>query len=124
MKLKEFRKQNNYTQESIAEFLSITTASYQRYEAGTRQPSIGTLHRLCDLYHCDMDELTGRLKNESAIETKAKEKDVPITIGNLRETLHEILSTEFASKLLAPVIEKHKGDCPGFRKANNNADRD
>lgn len=59
MKLKEFRKQKNATQEKIAKDLNIGRASYNRYELGLTEPDISTLIKLADYFHTTIDSLVG-----------------------------------------------------------------
>ncbi|MDR1263868.1 MAG: helix-turn-helix transcriptional regulator [Oscillospiraceae bacterium] len=58
--LKKFRKEIGYTQEQVAEYLSVAKQTYQRYEANEREPNVDTLVRLCDLFDCTLDQLVGR----------------------------------------------------------------
>lgn len=51
-----------FTQENLAEALDISVESVRDWEQGRRPPNGENLFRLCDLYGCDMDYLTGRIE--------------------------------------------------------------
>ncbi|XMB71649.1 helix-turn-helix transcriptional regulator [Mycoplasmatota bacterium WC30] len=55
--LKALRKQKKLTQKEVAEFLSITTMSYSRYEQDLRQPDFEALAKLAVLFQVDIGEL-------------------------------------------------------------------
>lgn len=59
-RLKELRQDNQKTQKELADFLGITERSYQRYEAGDREPDIRGLNKLADYYKVTVDYLLGR----------------------------------------------------------------
>lgn len=61
MRLKEIRKQRNFNQKEIAEYLNCSQAVYSRYESGDREPTIDVLIRLADFYGVTLDELVGRV---------------------------------------------------------------
>ena len=60
MLLKEIRIKRNLTQQSVADRLGCSPVTYNRYENGSRQPSIETLLRLADLFGVAVDALLGR----------------------------------------------------------------
>ena len=66
MRIKELRKQNNKTQQEIAEFLNMTQVTYGRYELGVHEPTLETLCKLADYYGVTVDYLIGRDANEFA----------------------------------------------------------
>ena len=59
-RLKESRVLRGYTQEEIANKLDITLNAYQKYEQGTRSPSLDTLVKIADFYDVSIDWLLGR----------------------------------------------------------------
>lgn len=59
-RLKTLRKSKGVTQKSIAEAISITEVSYQRYEYGTVRPSLDALISLADYFDVSLDYLCGR----------------------------------------------------------------
>ena len=54
------RKERGFTQEKMAERLSIHRTTYLRYESGEAQPPLETLCRLADILECTTDILLGR----------------------------------------------------------------
>lgn len=63
VRLKELRQSNLKTQKELAEYLGITERSYQRYEAGDREPDIKGLNVLADYFKVTVDYLLGRTEN-------------------------------------------------------------
>lgn len=60
-KLAKLRKENNYTQEQLAQLLGVSRQAVSRWESDLAYPETEKLLRLGDLYHCSMDYL---LKDE------------------------------------------------------------
>lgn len=58
--IKQLRKENNLTQEDIAEILSIKREVYRRYEAGQREIPLSLLIQLADYYKVTLDYMVGR----------------------------------------------------------------
>ena len=59
-RLRECRRAKGLTQMQVATFCDITEKAYQNYELMTREPRIGILVRIADLYGVSLDYLTGR----------------------------------------------------------------
>ena len=59
-RLKACRKERGLTQGQVAIYCDITEKAYQNYELMTREPKIGILVRIADLYGVSLDYLTGR----------------------------------------------------------------
>ena len=79
-RLRELRKSKYLTQAQVAESINCTTAAYNRYETGEREPSMETLISLADYYGVSMDYLYGRapLSNPALTEFESE------FIGKLR----------------------------------------
>lgn len=60
-KLSKLRKENNYTQEQLAELLSVSRQAVSKWESDTAYPETEKLLKLGELYGCSMDYL---LKDE------------------------------------------------------------
>lgn len=60
-KLSKLRKENQYTQEQLAQLLGVSRQAVSRWEADLAYPETEKLLRLGDLYQCSMDYL---LKDE------------------------------------------------------------
>ena len=59
LKLKNFREDNDYTQEDIAKILNCKQNTYQQYESEKRQIPIEALKKLALLYNTSIDYLVG-----------------------------------------------------------------
>ena len=59
-RLREERMRMKFTQQNVADLLSISLNAYQKYEQGTRAPSLDTLVKLADLLNVSTDYLLGR----------------------------------------------------------------
>jgi len=46
--LRQFRVSRNFTRQQIADLLGVGVRTYQTYETGTREPSIGSLIKIAD----------------------------------------------------------------------------
>ena len=58
-KLKELRKENNYSQQEIANLLGIAQVTYSHYELGRRSVSIQNLVKIARIYNVSTDYLFG-----------------------------------------------------------------
>lgn len=56
-KIAKLRKENNYTQEQLAEMLSVSRQSVSKYESGLAYPETEKLIRLSELFDCTLDYL-------------------------------------------------------------------
>lgn len=63
--LKRARKEAGLTQEGLAETMGVHIKTVMNWEQGIAEPSLGTLMDLTELYHCDLDYLTGRLDQKT-----------------------------------------------------------
>lgn len=63
LRLKDFREDNDYTQEEIAKLLNCKQNTYQQYESEKRQIPIEALKKLAILYKTSIDYIVG-LTNE------------------------------------------------------------
>ncbi len=59
-RLLALRAEKKLSQADVAGETGITTRTYQRYEAGEREPGVSTLIRMADLYGVTADYLIGR----------------------------------------------------------------
>ena len=62
-RIKELRLSHNLTQKQLADILSISILSMQRFEYGTRRPSLDTLILLANYFNVSLDYLVGRSDN-------------------------------------------------------------
>ena len=60
-KLRQLRLNNGYTQEKLANLLSLhSTTTIANYESGLSEPSINILIKLATVFNCSMDYLIDR----------------------------------------------------------------
>ncbi|WP_459798238.1 helix-turn-helix transcriptional regulator [Pediococcus parvulus] len=72
-KLKEVRKQHQYTQKNVAEALFVSRKTVSSWETGRNLPDIETVNRLAEYFGVTTDELLGR--------NKIKKTQIPSLIG-------------------------------------------
>ena len=79
-KLSKLRKENNYTQEQLAEILGVSRQAISKWESNITYPETEKLLRLGELYECSMDYL---LKDENNTPTSvSKSKDITLSFSN------------------------------------------
>lgn len=59
-RLRSCRKEKGLTQGQVAIYCDITEKAYQNYELATREPKLGILLRIAELYQVSLDYLVGR----------------------------------------------------------------
>ena len=59
-RLRELRKENKMSQETLGKILGVTKVSVSGYENGTRTPSLETFCILADIFETTTDYLLGR----------------------------------------------------------------
>lgn len=59
-KIKDFRIDNDLTQEDIARILNCSLIAYSYYENGYREIPLELLNKLADYYNVSLDTLVGR----------------------------------------------------------------
>lgn len=74
-RLKALRKENNYLQKDLADFLSISKSAYGYYEQGRNEPDIQTILKLAEFYNVSTDYLLCKTDIESGTLEK-KESDI------------------------------------------------
>lgn len=60
-RLNELRKKKKLTQVEMAKLLMVTQGAYQKWEAGSREPSFEMLMRIADILEVTIDFLLGRV---------------------------------------------------------------
>ena len=71
-KLSKLRKENNYTQEQLAEILGVSRQAISKWESDNAYPETEKLLKLGELYGCSMDYLLKDDANESAFSSKPR----------------------------------------------------
>lgn len=62
-RIKQLRTRNNLTQNQLADIVDVRSESIQRFEYGTRRPSLDVLINLADYFDVSLDYLVGRSDN-------------------------------------------------------------
>lgn len=97
-KIAKLRKENNYTQEQLAELLGVSRQSISKYESGIVYPETEKLIRLSELFGCTVDYLLkDYLEQDNGFCDNNVEEEKPkdITFGSI---VRKILSFEIKSK--------------------------
>ncbi len=77
--LRELRKQFGFSQEELAQRLSVTRQSVSKWENGSASPELDKLMQLCELFHCTLDELLkGEIKEKDGLDRILYEKEMKI----------------------------------------------
>ena len=118
-RLKELRKELNYTQKDMSKLLNITDRAYGFYEQGRSLPNSEMLDKIAGIFSVSVDYLLGnddvRLKNEIKIENVVK---LPV-LGSVRAgtggwAIEEVIGHEYAFNLNTDTSDyyylKVKGD--------------
>lgn len=71
--LKELRKENNLTQEQLADKLFVTRRTVSRWETGSNMPDLDVLVELADLYDVDIREIFNGQRREEKVDTELKD---------------------------------------------------
>ena len=61
-RIRDFREDNDMTQQQVAEYLGMKQSQYSRYERGYRDIPTDVLIKLAELYKTSTDYLLGRDK--------------------------------------------------------------
>lgn len=56
-KLSKLRKENNYTQEQLADVLGVSRQAISKWESDTTYPETDKLIRMSELFDCSLDYL-------------------------------------------------------------------
>lgn len=89
-KLAKLRKENNYTQEQLAEILGVSRQSISKWESGIMYPETDKLIRMSELFDCSLDYLLKdseeeKNKEETAPEEKEDAQTPSLLSGLFRE---------------------------------------
>ena len=130
--LKRARKEAGLTQAQLAEKYGVHIKTVMNWEQGIAEPSLGTLMDLTEIYHCDLDYLTGRLDqkthdlqfihdqtglSEKAIEKLQRVAFTDRATGNAQALSFMIEDPDF-SYLLALMSQTAQGEIPAFSVGN------
>ena len=86
----------------MAEFLHVTVQTYSRYEEGLREPSLETLHKIADILHCSLDDLTDINVLDTSLKIKVKKDYRP-----KKPRVYIVESEPKLNKVNAKILEKY-----------------
>ncbi len=72
--LKKIRKENNLSQEQLADELGVSRQAVSKWESGTAYPEMNKIIALCDKFNLNMDDLLSKDIKEVKGEKKSKKK--------------------------------------------------
>lgn len=88
-KLARMRKENNYTQEQLAQLLDVSRQSVSKWESDLTYPETEKLIRLCELFDCSLDYLVRDIPEPEPAPTPPKSDDLFRRPFQLRERKSE-----------------------------------
>ena len=59
-RIRSLRMKRRFTQQNMADMLDLSLNAYQKYEQGTRSPSLDVLVRIADILEAPVDFILGR----------------------------------------------------------------
>lgn len=80
-RIRELRKERDWSQEYLGSLLGVEGTSVNRYEKSSRDPGTSTLMLLADIFDVSIDYLTGRTDERKPV--SQPEKSVDEEINNL-----------------------------------------
>ncbi len=92
-KLQKLRKENNYTQEELAEIMNVSRQSISKWESDIAFPETEKLIALSKLYHCSIDYLLNSENNEMVVSDKETKEKVISKKAYNKKRLPLIIST-------------------------------
>lgn len=98
-RLRELRVDNGKSKEELSAYLSISQSSYNRYEAGSRNPDYDTLLKLAIFYNVTTDYLLGRDDIEIPVFDRSQ-------VVSYRDLVDMGLNQKLAHGLIAEIWSK------------------
>lgn len=80
-KLSKLRKENNYTQEQLADILGVSRQAVSKWESDTTYPETEKLLKLGDLYKCSMDYLLKDIESSHEATTFENKKTISLALN-------------------------------------------
>ena len=111
-RLRELRKENKMSQESLGKLLGVTKVSVSGYESGARIPSLNVLNGILDVFGVSADYLLGRELNVICEDDQSMR--VILSTSDI-EIIKEIRSD---SKLFNTIANNPKRFFSSFNKKN------
>ena len=92
-RLKLLRKQHNFTQKQIAEYLEFQQGQIAKLENNQRKLKVSSLEKLCELYNCEEDYILQGIEDNSThnIAFRSNVKDLNLnTIASMNKIIQNI----------------------------------
>ena len=92
-KLQKLRKENQMSQEQLADLLEVSRQAVSKWESGTTYPEMDKLLMLCKIFKCTLDELTNDDISDITVEEKEENKKknwLNIILEYLKKTIYMI----------------------------------
>ncbi len=82
--IKKHRENKGYSQEQLAEELSVTRQTVSSWETGRTEPDLDILHRIAQVLEVTVEELiySHRLREPTVIQNVIERKEVKKTVSN------------------------------------------
>lgn len=87
-KLSKLRKENNYTQEQLADVLGVSRQAISKWESNITYPETEKLIRISDLFNCSLDYLL-KDAEETNRSSQSNNEEIPFFRKSLRERKSE-----------------------------------
>ncbi len=105
-KLSQLRKENNYTQEQLAELLQVSRQSISKWESGLAYPETDRLIKMGNLFGCSMDYL---LKDDVEQRTTPAQPSPSFSAAGRSLTLHMTFPEKKSEKTVFGMPLYHIG---------------
>ncbi len=104
--LKTLRKEQNLTQEQLAETLNVSRRTVSRWETGSNMPDLDLLMEMADLYQVDLRELLNGERKKESMDTELKETVLQVAEYSNEEKQRSarIIRVYFIVGILALII--------------------
>lgn len=117
--LKDLRKEQELTQEQLAEMLNVSRRTVSRWETGSNLPDIDLLIEMADLYDVDLRELLNGERKKGKMNEEMKETVLKVAeYGNAeKQRITKVVLVIFAlgiAALIANIVLDEVGFSGGF----------
>ena len=100
--LKKIRKNNNLSQEQLAEILGISRQAISKWESGSAYPEMEKIIQLCEKFNVNIDDLLNKDIGEIISEEQSKKnlnKYIESFLNYTSNTVNLFCSMNFKSKI-------------------------
>ncbi len=121
--LRMLRKENNLTQEQLAEKMNVSRRSVSRWETGSNLPDLDLLIEMADFYQVDLRELLNGERKSEQMDQEMKDTVLQVAEYSnedkrrITKTVLVYLMTGIAALIVSTVlkfVEIGEGFWPGF----------